>query len=59
MDAICNTRTGFRAYYGKHGKTFEDAITGTVEILGALKSKGILVFAMSKWNGECFEVAEE
>ena len=48
-----------RAYYGKHGKTFKDAITGTVEILGALKSKGIPVFALSNWNGECFAVAEE
>ncbi len=48
-----------RAYYGEHGKTFKDAISGTIEILGALKSNDVPVFALSNWNGECFEVAEE
>ncbi len=48
-----------RAYYGEHGKTFRDAIAGTVEILAAIKGKGIPVFALSNWNGECFQVAEE
>ncbi len=47
-----------RAYYGEHGKTFREAIAGTVEILLALKNKGVPVFALSNWNGECFQVAE-
>ena len=47
-----------RAYYGEHGKTFRDAIAGTVEILQALKDNGVPVFALSNWNGECFQVAE-
>ena len=43
-----------RAYYGRWREMFRGPITGTVDLLEALKRQGFRLFALSNWNAGLF-----
>jgi 2-haloacid dehalogenase len=45
------------AYWKRWPETLGDAIEGTVEILGELRSRGVRTYALSNWSAETFPLA--